>query len=301
MNLLEPLENRRLYSTVTLASGVLTVTGTSSDDWIQIGKTVSGDIRVTENGSQTQLGVFAAASVAKVIVNGLGGNDNVAVHVHANKQVAINGGAGHDTLIGGDSKDTITGGLGNDNIIGNNNDDSLLGGEGNDTIKGSSGQDSMYGQGGNDEFTTDFNTGPNPPPVIDGNDVLSGGSGIDLANYATRPTNQNLTIDGVANDGLVASGEQDNILTDVENLKAGQGSDYILGSALANHIDGQGGNDTIYAGAGDDTVTGSNGNDLIYGQGGNDSLMGGDGNDLLAGGAGDDVLLGGPGTDFELQ
>ncbi|MEO0032519.1 MAG: hypothetical protein RIS94_2277 [Pseudomonadota bacterium] len=65
----------------------------------------------------------------------------------------------------------------------------------------------------------------------------------------------------------------------IENATGGGGGDILLGSEIANVLDG---------GAGADTLRGN---------GGDDTLIGGDGNDLLDGGAGADTLVGGDGTD----
>ncbi len=65
----------------------------------------------------------------------------------------------------------------------------------------------------------------------------------------------------------------------IENALGGAGGDTLLGSEIANLLDG---------GAGADTLRGA---------GGNDTLIGGAGQDLLDGGAGRDMLQGGDGGD----
>ncbi|HSV14370.1 MAG TPA: calcium-binding protein [Tepidisphaeraceae bacterium] len=87
-----------------------------------------------------------------------------------------------------------------------------------------------------------------------GADVLSGGDGIDTADYSGRTRALTLVIGGGPVSG--ESGEHDNILGDVENLIGGRGSDSLVGSAAANVID---------AGRGDDSITGNGGNDLLIG------------------------------------
>ena len=62
-------------------------------------------------------------------------------------------------------------------------------------------------------------------------------------------------------------------------------------------VNGDAGNDEIYAGKGDDTVTGGDGHDKLHGGSGDDSLTGGKGSDSLLGGMGDDTLIGGSGAD----
>ncbi len=79
--------------------------------------------------------------------------------------------------------------------------------------------------------------------------------------------------------------------------KLGQFDNVFIGSAGAEAISAEAGNDTVYAGEGDDWVDGGTGNDTLYGQGGHDDLRGGAGNDKLYGGTGNDVLNGGADAD----
>ncbi|MGS2724031.1 beta strand repeat-containing protein [Porticoccus sp. GXU_MW_L64] len=76
------------------------------------------------------------------------------------------------------------------------------------------------------------------------------------------------------------------------------GNDNLVGSAMADAIDGLAGDDNIQGLAGDDSLTGGDGNDTLDGGTGNDTLVGNAGNDELLGGAGDDVLRGGGGADI---
>ncbi|MEH6647840.1 beta strand repeat-containing protein [Sulfitobacter sp.] len=93
----------------------------------------------------------------------------------------------------------------------------------------------------------------------------------------------------------------------VEFVGATEGPDNLIGTAMAEAIDGLGGNDTIMGLAGNDTLTGGTGddsleggsdNDTLYGDYGQDVLIGGDGADRLSGNEGNDVLRGGAGGDI---
>ncbi|MBV5309941.1 calcium-binding protein, partial [Chromatium okenii] len=84
------------------------------------------------------------------------------------------------------------------------------------------------------------------------------------------------------------------------------GNDKESGTAVAETLNGLGGNDTITALGGNDTIAGGTGNDLLDGGVGNDKLkgdagkdklLGGVGNDLIEGGVDNDVLDGGNGND----
>ena len=96
---------------------------------------------------------------------------------------------------------------------------------------------------------------------------------------------------------------------------AGNESEIIGGTALADSINGLGGNDALYGdegndtiegglgndfvrgGAGDDVLTDSQGDDFLWGDDGNDRINGGLGADAVFGGLGDDILFGGAGAD----
>lgn len=90
-------------------------------------------------------------------------------------------------------------------------------------------------------------------------------------------------------------------------LYAGDGNDTVNGGTGNDWIFGGGGNDTLNGGAGDDIILGGVGNDIIYAGEGNDAVIGGDGNDViygeggndwLDGGDGDDIIVGGTGNDL---
>ena len=90
-------------------------------------------------------------------------------------------------------------------------------------------------------------------------------------------------------------------------LQALDGNDTIIGSLSPELINGNQGNDNIFAGGSSDTLRGGKGNDFIqanqgndqvFGDLGNDTIYGETGNDTIYGGKGDDVLLGGNGDDI---
>ncbi len=69
------------------------------------------------------------------------------------------------------------------------------------------------------------------------------------------------------------------------------------GVALADNIEGDGGNDRLVGTNGKDTISGAGGNDDIFGKGGHDRLFGDSGNDDVYGGGRGDDLQGGLGED----
>ena len=72
----------------------------------------------------------------------------------------------------------------------------------------------------------------------------------------------------------------------------------MVGTSVADAINGAGGNDTLIGSAGDDMLVGMANNDLLKGGKGNDTLDGGDHADKLRGGSGSDILEGGAGNDW---
>ena len=71
----------------------------------------------------------------------------------------------------------------------------------------------------------------------------------------------------------------------------------LIGNALANFMNGLGGNDRLYGRSGNDTLHGNAGNDLLLGEIGRDRLFGDGGIDTARGGSGSDSLKGGAGKD----
>src|SRR4051812_4083701 len=90
----------------TVADGTLTVTGTAGDDNIRIsiGKDTT-KLAVKVNGAVT---LFSLASVTKIKVDGLAGNDVICIkqnHGAISIATELNGGDGNDQIRGGDGND----------------------------------------------------------------------------------------------------------------------------------------------------------------------------------------------------
>ena len=92
---------------------------------------------------------------------------------------SISGSDGNDLLFGtaGSGGQLIDGGAGHDMIVGNNGEDTLLGGSGHDVIFGSLGADQLRGGDGNDNLFGGGGVDTLEGSV--GNDALSGGAGDD--------------------------------------------------------------------------------------------------------------------------
>lgn len=82
------------------------------------------------------------------------------------------------------------------------------------------------------------------------------------------------------------------------NREGTAGRDRLLGTNLADNMEGKGGNDLLYGFAGNDIMDGDLGNDYLNGGLGNDNMEGGAGRDTLLGGSGNDILSGDEGNDL---
>jgi hypothetical protein len=306
--------------------GIYVVNGTGASDTIDLSLS-NGTLLIRVNNSSQTFNQEQSQLITAIIVNGLNGDDVITLTANF-PAVAINGGAGADTIYGGPKGDSILGGGGNDLIYGRGGGDVIRGGDGNDVIYGLGGADRMFGDAGNDHLdggvqTDRINGGGNSDTVIggteddflfgdNGNDVLSGaggkdrmtggagadafygGAGNDSVDYSKSTGNVTASIDGSPDDGV--ENEADNII-DTENIIGSSFDDALVGSEGANSLIGGAGNDTLEGGGGNDTLEGNNGADILGGGGGADSLVGGAGNDQFSGGAGLDRLFGDEGDD----
>lgn len=188
-------------------------------------------------------------------LNGRGGADLLQGDAGADR---LSGGSGDDRLQGGAGSDTLSGGAGDDLLRGDLSTDPT---GGNDTLDGGAGDDDEFGYRGNDTFLQGSSS--------NGQDLLVGGLGTDLASYASRAAAVRLSLNGAYDDG--ASGEGDRIASDIENLTGGRGADTITGNGVANLITGGAGRDSLSGLAGNDTFRSRDG--LV------DTLNGGTGTD----------------------
>lgn len=270
-----------LASTVSKSGSTLTYTAANGEANQTIVSLAGGVYTIQDSGATIAGGTACSAVNAnKVSCPGAGLN-----------AITVNAGDMNDIVwVTAATNATVTGAAGNDTLIGGNGNDVLIGCAGDDTLTGTGGADVLVdgffncAGGGND--TLDGGTGP---------DAVYGGPGTDTVTYASRTASVFVSLDGAANDGEAAEG--DNVADDVENVTGGSGDDNITGSSAANIIVGGAGNDVLLGEPTDSFDNGSSGIDTIVGGDGNDALQGGNGDNLLVGGNGNDALYGGPGAD----
>ena len=183
--------------------------------------------------------------------------------------VAVDTGAGDDTIKVGDGAYNIDAGTGNDRIIreaGTTADDA------NSVIDAGDGIDTyVAGSGLGADHTVDLAASRLDHAGNDRGDLLN------FENVALE--NSAASVKGDSKDNTItARGTQDN------SLSGGDGDD---------SIDGGGGNDNLHGDAGRDTLIGGDGNDTLDGGQGDDQLTGGDGDDVFVYSGGHDTI-----TDF---
>lgn len=202
--------------------------------------------------------------------------------------VEVDGGAGDDTLVAGQSGSRMIGGDGRDTITLGAGSDTVLSGPGgpanSDTVQNGSrtntGNDLIDFSGSNlGAKLTDYNAGTGSATII--------GSNYD----------DTITVRGTArveggrgNDKL--TGESGN-----QTLLGGDGNDILEGGDDNDSLLGGYGNDDLKGGDGIDTLKGEQGDDTINGGAGADSLLGGLGNDSVIAGLQDTTAVGGTGRD----
>jgi Ca2+-binding RTX toxin-like protein len=237
-------------------------------------------------------GFVHCSEVDAVSVLGNDGDDDLAMV--GGVTGTLDGGAGADTLRGGDAGQTLVGGSGDDDldggagadmVTGDDGDDQLAGGAGADVLGGGAGSDQI--DGGADDDQIDGGDGGDTVDAGDGADQVEGGAGAD-------------SINGDAGDDILHGGDGD------DTVDGGAGTNSIFGDGGADTLAAGDGHDTIDGGAGSDVLSanhfgsvlrGADGDDVLQGAEGRDQLEGGSGDDTLTGDAGDDVLDGGSGDD----
>jgi hypothetical protein len=227
--------------------------------------------------------ICPALSATSLNVTTLDRDDSVAVS--APVPSTLDGGTGHDMLLGGPLGDTLTGGDGSDWLDGGTGADVMNGGLSTDyatyatrtlpvtvdlddvaddgeLLEGDNvGSDIeiLLGGGGDDTLTGDadenaFDGGP-------GADTMNGGDDRDYAFYWTRTADVSVDLDGIADDG--EPGENDVIGPDVEGALGGLGNDTLVGNDGPNDLLGMGGDDSITGRAGADNMSGGEGRDTV--------------------------------------
>ncbi len=319
--------------------------GGADNDTVEVnGGNGAENFTVTANGTRVRVDRISPAPFSidigtseNLVINANGGDDVVTASngLAPLISLAVDGGAGNDTitggdgndvLIGGDGNDTITGGRGNDTVLMGAGDDTFVWnpGDGSDIVEGQSGHDALQFNGANVSEKIDFSAnGSRLLMTRDVGNITMDVNGVEQVDLAARGGADTVTINDLSGTDVTdlnidlgnpagsgtGDGQADSIIVngtsgdDVVTVAGDAAGTDVVGLAANVHITGaETANDrlTIKALAGDDVVDASGlANTAIQltadGGDGNDVLLGGAGNDTLLGGAGDDVLIGGPG------
>lgn len=269
-----------------------------------------------------QLGGYSIAH-GVVIEDARGGSGND-ILVGNESDNTLKGGGGEDLLIGAGGDDYLYGGNNVDTLVGGTGLNYYDGGAGNDTFDLSGGGSSYIrfsgatagvivdkitntihdGQGGIDtvidpsggSFSFDLTVFDdtfigddrgNYMGTNRGNDTFDGRGGSDTWNGAKAPSGVKVNLSLVENNAEDGFGFIDTVVN-VENVN---------GSAYADEITGNNGNNRLWGNDSGDTLKGLGRNDFLYGGAGEDTLYGGGGRDYLYGGADRDTLYGEAGRD----
>jgi Ca2+-binding RTX toxin-like protein len=248
---------------------------------------------------------------------GNGGND---ILFGASGNDTIDGGTGNDRLFGGRGNDKLDGGLGNDRLDGGRGDDDLEGGKGDDVMLGGKGNDTMAWDDGDGSDVMSGGEGLDTVEVEGslekGDNFVLGRNSADKAFFERTGLDGQvgvgrftLTVD--TSEVFEVSGEggndtfQVNDLTgtgvDLVKFDGGAGNDTLDGTNTKTRLEADGGlgDDKLIGSSVADTLNGGDGNDIVAGEKGNDVMTGGNGNDTLEwdDGDGSDIISGGAGND----
>ena len=95
-----------------------------------------------------------------------------------------------------------------------------------------------------------------------GDDRLDGGAGIDTASYLSALTGVAVLLDRTSAQNTRGAGTDR--LSGFENLAGSNFADKLIGDALGNVLDGNGGDDELDGGGGADAMRGGAGNDTYF-------------------------------------
>jgi len=185
----EPLESRTLLTTIVFNHHRLGIAGAAgAPNTITVGLSPGGlsvTAQILVHAPKQTLNLTKtfplSAGIREVIIRGGNRDDLIKVdQTYGSFPIPcqMTGGAGYDTIYGGDEPDLIygqggndylSGGAGNDTLLGQTGDDTLIGGDGNDLLAGSFGNDDMDGGDGNDTLAD-----------ARGADTVLGGAGNNL-------------------------------------------------------------------------------------------------------------------------
>ncbi len=250
---------------VWAADGNDTLIGDSNDNWLDgnVGDDVifagfGNDIVTDGYGADTLDGgdgddyMYDVSAEADLIVGG-GGDDRIRAGLGRD---TIDGGTGNDTLDLGFTTQGVTVDLSIGSVSGGGFDaqisgvENVIGNLGANLLNGDSEANILEGMGGDDTIAAGLGN-----DTVDGgagNDTLDGGLGTDIASYASA--SEAVVVDLVAGTAVAGAYGSDTLT----------GFEGVRGSAFADSLTGDGGNNILEGLAGADTLSGGAGIDWVY-------------------------------------
>jgi Ca2+-binding RTX toxin-like protein len=256
------------------------------------------------NGTNSADTLYGTSGIDSI--NGLGGNDVLKGFGGADH---LDGGTGWDIAFYDDSPVGVSVNLATGHGFGGTaegdtlaNIEAVYGSAFNDTLTGTNGSNKLDGLSGDDTldggFGTDYLNGGDDIDTLKGGggaDVLIGGAGYDTVTYTGSAAGVFVSL--ITNTAAYGDAEGDTF-AQIEYITGSAHADNLWGDNGQNWLTGMNGNDTLLGFGGQDFLEGGYGDDTLFGMDGGDFLVGGNGADTLDGGAGFDVLDGWTGADI---
>lgn len=198
-------------------------------------------------------------------MQGHSGDDTLSEE-NATQNMTGYGNNGNDTFIGGSGQDQFRGDFGDDTLIGNDGNDTLTGGNGADVILGGNGDDYLYIDGddtdvqGGDGYDRAFSQNVKDVTLVEVGieyyeGYISGGNDVITAD---ADTTHNVTYRGGGGNDVLTGGPG------VDNLDGQNGNDIVFGGGSGDQIAGGYGDDHLYGFDGSDIIDGGPGIDTAY-------------------------------------
>jgi len=229
----------------------------------------------------------AMSGIEKIVLGS--GNDLLSLSAETTAAIAIDGGAGNDTVSGTNGADLLSL-SGVETVNGNDGDDGITItdgalkyadlGSGTDTLVLDSASTLTVRNVEHITGSSDVDT----ITVAAGNSTIDGGSGSDTVVFGNASGGQMLHVHNVesvsggsGSDTLVLDSPSTLTISNVETVYGGSGDDHItVSGSTAAYIVGGGGYDSLVGGSGDDTFVFTSMDELLTA-----TIYGGDGNDTI--------------------
>jgi Ca2+-binding RTX toxin-like protein len=257
------------FERVTGATPVLTILGTSGDDYVSFASvTVERPLVIdTGAGNDDVIGssrddtVRGGNGTEADFVDGQGGVDTLDLQQRMSAAEVDSFGSAGDLFLRQGATNNYSNYLAFENVIGTPFSDSIRGTGAGNRIEGGQGDDTLRGDGGADTIIGGA-----------GADEMAGGDGFDILSYETTTAAMTVSLSGSVSIAGAPDSAGD-LFSGFEGLRTGLGADAVTGSTGADWIEGWGGGDTLLGGIGADTLIGGAGRDQMTGGAGLDRMV----------------------------